>query len=412
MINWLKVVAINLTDFANEIRPGPFVPFTRDLVPPQSGLSLDVKASDAETLLKDFEIAPGLYQYILPARGGPIDLGDQALWQGITTAMWAFKYAVTQDPEDAKTLGRAVSAMTFHQPGGRLIRGVIPGTTTSLDDASNDSASGHLAGLHFASIYGDVYSKSLATGLLDRWSASVIPQAALLSPLGQPTPFGALLQGSFTDPLRLTLYLALMRSAGQLGRYNAALKAFRPLVRYPKVRLWSWDTDYDTHRAALHLSILLDLETDPAIRADYLAGLTRIWRMVRFSANPWVGFLIARHLPGLIEPDVRSLQIVLSECDPLTKSRGNVERINSKDADLWRSRGVQFVSYGGHLRATQPLPPWLRPNQDFFWQRNQYDVDGWVGNTSPDVRYTSVDFLAAWWLACLVIKEQKGNVFQ
>lgn len=336
-----------------------------------------------------------IYRYKLPT-----DSGDQCLWHGIATAMTAIKSSVTCGY--ASQLQVCMEGLgSFLLDGHRLVRGWREDRSYQ-DDVSNDQCGGFLAGVYFGWKYGDYYCKNLARKYISILAKELLNNNhALVNVNGQSTTYGALEQGWKTDPLRLTLLLAVYKVAYTITEepvyadiYNELASKHLAILSYAKVRLLWWDTDYDTHRAAIHYTILCDLETDKKLHRAYFRGLERVWRIARKSANPWVFYLARRHSPL----PQQELDRVLKHLNEMTleDKQWNVEKINSSDGK-WQEEGVRFFNWGGRLRASQPLPRWKIGSQDFFWQRNLYSVDDWVGNKQADARYNGLDFLAAYW---------------
>jgi hypothetical protein len=151
---------------------------------------------------------------------------------------------------------------------------------------------------------------------------------------------------------------------------------------------------YDTHRAAIHLAILNDL--DPSC-SYYKEGLKRMLPAATREGNIWVMLLC--DWSGLTV-DHSIIKKVLSEFGVPERMRGNVERLNSKEEALWNSRGVKFKKWNGELQATQPLPRWTCGSQDFYFQRNLRSVDNWAGHTGPaDTFHSGLDYLLCYYFA-------------
>lgn len=439
LLSTIKIGGIQLTDALNKLPvKDPFDEFTRPAVvkDPDNPETLLLKAAKFEKDLEMFFVNDCIYSYGLPMpAGSPVDPGDQCIWHGVTTAMWAFKYSVTKDPLDLEKLRVCMKGLDMHQtvhgePQRRLIRGFRPPTENERngpeevmqgpqlfirrgdwwieDMASNDSAGGHVLGIYFAWVYGDADIKKKAVILIKGIADELLNHDnALVLPSGGPTEFGALIQGWKTDPLRLALALTIYKMAGVMSgeakysdRYTSLVKTYRgdKLAAFAKVKLnlLSLDTTADSHRAAFCLSILGDLETNADWKGNYLAGLQRTWDVVHKGMNVWIALLNARH-NHLDAGLVGNLKIILSEFTAEDKLR-NVEQINSKDKAFWVLMGVKFVTVKGHLRATQPLPSWKMGSQDFFWQRNRNSVDDWIGSVEPSCLHNGVDFLLAYWL--------------
>lgn len=392
--NVVKVGGIWLADIINHLHD-PFEEFDR---PEELKYHewLHEKAGKFEVDLQDFfQPDRSIYHYNIP-----FNSGDQCLWHGITTAMYALKYSVTKNQADLDRLVQCTYGLVQHQlvpvNGGpvRLIRGWRPDNTYE-DEVSNDQVSGHLIGIYFLWKYGDIacrdVAKVLIAGLADELA---INDNKLINEDGSVTKHGSLENGLYTDPLNLTLCLAIYRTAYQitgermyLARYDMLVKKYRPLVPYANVRLLWWEKTHHAHRAAIHYSILCDLETDHDLNRAYLAGLLRTWRMERKSANPWIYFLMRRVC--LYDPEhIDKCRKHLKEFT-LEDKQYNVQRINSDR--------VETFQWGKHRRARQPVARWRAGSQDFFWQRHMYSADDWVGNAVGNVRHNGCDFLIAYW---------------
>jgi hypothetical protein len=63
------------------------------------------------------------------------------------------------------------------------------------------------------------------------------------------------------------------------------------------------------------------------------------------------------------------------------------------------SGAVESVKWGGNVRAKETLPLNKRGSQDFFWQRNLFSLDEWVGVMKPTVYHSGLDFLLCYHLA-------------
>lgn len=394
MITTIKAKLCRVIDWLDATRD-PFEEFTRpanfkDEVPP----SLRSLAAEFERdLVANFLIRRSTivnYRIPLPV-GSPLDLGDQALWHGIATAMMAFKYSVTHSLEDGDRLTDWVMGLNDHQPAGRLIRGLDESGNHTEENASNDQATGHLAGIYFAWRYGPPSAVTLARGLIYTWATDVLQHGfALVNPEGEPTTYGALIRGWLTDPLRLSLAIAMMSAAWRMtsdaqfaDAYWKLRDQYGELLPYAKMRLGQFDTTYDTHRAALHLAIIRDSYGGK----EAFDGLSRLWQMEHKTGNPWVGYLCHMQ-PGTMSRLSRDqCRKMLREFVP--DDYLNMERINSTDETIPKIR------WKGEWCSLQPMPRWKVSRQDFFWQRSLYAMDKYG---PADSRYSGLDFLAAYWL--------------
>lgn len=399
MITAIKVKACQAIDWL-DARRDPFQEFTRPAEfrgTPAPKLSVLAQQYE-EHLLSRFLILGGrIVNYRIPLDPTiPLDLGDQAIWHGIATAMMSFKYMVTKDPAAAKLVSDWVDGLVAQQPGGRLVRGINDWPDTIQDDASNDQATGHLAGLYFAWRCGPPEVASTARVAIMAWAAHIIAHGyALVGPDGKPTTYGALDRGWLTDPLRASLLIAIMVAAWKMTGMSAfadaywkMMKLYGALLPYAKMRLWKFDTTYDTHRAALHLAII----TDAYGGSEAHAGLQRIWRMQHKTGNAWVWGLC--HLKKGVVEDAD--MIGLAECKKALSEfefgdMTNSEHINSTDPTFIFDR----MSWKGEPCSLQPMPRWRCVAQDFIWQRSLYAMDK---HGPADSRYSGLGFLAAYWL--------------
>ena len=394
IVNYAKVALVWLADAINQAFD-PFHDFTR---PEELRYHEWLHEKEAQ-----FSVDMGVFWW--PERSTyrhklPNDAGDQALWHGVYTAMWAMKHSVTGGELDR--LKACAEGLMQHQtptPGlpKRLIRGWNEDGTYQ-DDVSNDQATGHILGIYFLWKYGDGECRDMATELAENLAYELLfHEDSLIGADGEPTTHGRLVNGHLTDPLRLTLALAIYAVAAHLTsspsfamRYDDLVKRFGPILPYANVELLWWKKSHHAHRAAIHYSILCDLEKDHGTHRRYLAGLLRTWRMERKSGNPWIYYLMRRVC--LYDPaHEERVKIHLKEMY-LENKQWNVEKINSDE--------VETFKWGGKTLTKQPLPRWRVGSHDFLWQRQMFSADDWIGNRPGMlglVRHNTGDFLAAYW---------------
>jgi hypothetical protein len=369
IINLLKVGAIWLCDLLNKL----WDPFEQATLPT---VTVDLPTLEEKLFahLQTNHVAGGKFAYQLPMAD---DAGDYALFQGLYLAMLALKKADTT---------AALSALQALFRNDTLIRGLRSDGTMN-DTTSNDSGTGVLFGL---------WAAKDAT-LIKAWAQKICDSGYALTDLnGVPTQYGQLEQGWKTDPLRITLLLAILALAGRdfEPHYEKLYEKYRLLLRYPKVKLLWWDTDYDTHRAAIHLRVLWELTHDTI----YRDGLRRIHRIMRKANNAWVEALCA---PALERSDVNLSMLYTFTYEDRIK--GAVQSINSGTVESvnWPPNFPSWLGFLGttNKRAKQTLPIDKRGSQDFFWQRNMFSLDEWVGATTPSLYHSGLDFLICYWLA-------------
>lgn len=421
MIESLKAALIRATDFVNKVHD-PFDDFTRPKITEGESKYLhELEASFYDDLVGRFWGCDGqilLHRIPLP-QGSPIDTGDQAIWHGIYTGVLALRYHLAPNPGVANRvyadLVQCSKGLQLHQTfhgeqNPRLIRGVSDDLKTFEDEASNDSATGHLFGIYFGWKFGPkslrpVFSQ-LALGLA---SEILAHDHAIVRQDGKPTRYGALIDGWKTDPLRLTLALAIYAVAATLTDQPAFMKAYsdlyvkyKPILAYPKVKFLWMENYNDTHRAAIHLAILADLTQGPA-RQTYIYGLERMRRMIDKEANIWINAICDWGGYGWA-PDNRDDALrVLGEF--------SLERKSSNEGRDAYARWFKVVNppwkwfkplvWNGKWMANQPIPRWAARSQDFFWQRNLRSLDVGTNGHGADSILNGGDFLAAYWMSRL-----------
>jgi hypothetical protein len=412
------IAKVNALKVADQItsKLDPFDEFTRLPLPkyPEK-FSVKAKRFEDDFVSRFSAFDGGMWEYRITTDPNANDEGDQCIWHGIYTTMWALKYAATQNSADLERLRLCMKGLDLHQtahgePVRRVIRGTKKnpdGTLFIRDDVSNDGATGHICGIYFSWLYGDADIKAkaaiLARGMADEL---INHHYALVLPNGNPTEFGALINGLLTDPLRLALCLCILKVASKItgeplyeqhyrkveSEYNSGC-----LAAYAKAKLVTIEKKYDSHRAAICLSILSDIEDDSSLKSCYKNGLARTWAIEHKSGNTWIAFLNARHNP-LTATEITQVKKMLSEFALENKVAGNVQTINSDKGDQLKQYGVRLMKWGGQWVSSQPLPRWMVGDQDFLWQRNLYSVDDWKGRNIPDTYHNGGDFLVAYWL--------------
>jgi hypothetical protein len=383
ILNVIKLLVIWLTDFVNWC----YYPF--DLkqtygLPLQDLQKLDTLS--IADLMARFMQPSGEFYYTMPR---PADAGDTALFQGIATGMKILRGDdVTNQFNFIKTLF----------PNNRLIRGYY-GDGTMNDTTSNDSASGMLFFFYCAIRFGSSQVHQEASDLLVAWLRQLkADNWSLCAQDGTPTTYGVLDNGILTDPLRVTILLGLLVlgvtcSSEFVDDYNYIHDKYILILSYPKVKFLWWDTKYDTHRAAINLHVLYVMTRDNR----YKRGLERIWRITKKENNAWVYTLCYPALDDKSESAF--VNIMLSTFDLAKRQLGDLQSINDDQPAVTWPKQLPFGLTTPVQRSVSPLPLNKRGSQDFFWQRDMNSLDEWVGNTSPDVYHSMLDFLVCYNLA-------------
>lgn len=388
LANLIKTKGIRFADFLTK-HHDLFDEFTRPILLPANAMPLEeMEAFFFKQIQDDFILSNGIFTIRKVYAMETVDLGDQALWHGIYTAMLAKKFLSTGDKSVKLLLDTSLVAMKQLFQNGFLVRGRDPISNAIQDDVSNDALTGIMAGIYFATKAGGNtvdLAEMIGTELINH-------NYALVNQDGSPTTYGQLENGILTDPLRITLLLAMLHTCVLAG-YSKAFWHFvrlsmkyENLIPYAYVRLIWLYKDYDMHRAALHLYVL---EQGPTVEISNLAaqGLERIWSFARKSMNPWVGALCGHPcVERLAEFDIaaRGLQVQMT---------------NSDKADHWAKYGVRIILWNDNWEASQPLPFWAIGSQDFFFQRDLFSLDNWEGATDTSLRFSGLDFLCAYWFS-------------
>jgi hypothetical protein len=414
LINYLKVGLVKLADLYNRLFD-PFDEFTRPAcfkTPTEAFQSKEERFfKDLVDNFKALESPTTIVWNYKKTADGVLDLGDQALWHGVTTYMLCLKYSQQPTNQLEDLIVRSAHGMFLHQraywePRARLVRGVgdVLGREYK-DDASNDTLTGHVLGIYGLLKYGPVESRQLGVQLARGIADSLIDHNFCLTNVdGSVTRFGKLVNSYLTDAMNLGICLVTLKLASSTWNYllpefeqpyQDLVKKYKPILPYAHVTLGSLRHDYDAHRAAIVYSLLADLEKDHDTGKYYISGLMRSWKRERKSRNPWIYYLMRRMM--LMDPtDWQGCLIRLAEMEVEEKSNVQ-ERKNSIDEAFWKEHGVKFFQYGGNLRASQPLPLWKIGSQDFFWQRCQYSVDDWIGGNPGGQWHNGLDFLVCYW---------------
>lgn len=409
LANIVKVGGICLADSVNHLW-NPFKPFTRPFVQKRNE-PLYNKVNKFEANFSNFLHDGIVYDSTISFGTQFDDVGDEALWHGVAVAMWAMKYSTTKNPADLEQIRNGMIGLDLHQtahgePVRRLIRGVQDPSNPQgsfIDDVSNDGVSGHILGIYYAWLHGDVDIKQKAEILVRGIADEVLNNNyCLVGPTGAPTSFGHLINGLKTDPLNMTLCLAILRVAYAIIPDPKYITAYKNVLEvygsahfynYPKASFLTFNNWNDDHRAAIHLSILADFDE------RFNKGLKRLWKLNKDSGNAWVAYLCGRHISI---PREELVPCIIRMTEFYVEDENNTEKINSTNPAV-ASLGIKLKKYAilpfmkGRSVADQPLPLHWTGSQDFRWQRCAYSVDDWIGINVPTQEFFGLDFLIAYW---------------
>lgn len=392
MLSFLKSKVLSWVDALDAIND-PFLEFTRPACLKSVSQTLHEKAALFEEELPSFLSADGksVYYEIPFDPKVPKPLGDFVLHQGLAIAYNAVRFAATGSflgyhPEWLEGLARCL--IPYGEGGVRLVRGITEDGTIVYDDASNDTATGVLVGCGFTMQFGPPEAQKRASDILKSLAQSLLAHDyALIDAQGNPTTYGALIQGWKTDPLRASLCMAILALTGYEDAYQSLVREYGDLIQFAKMRFW-WVNSYsDTHRAAIHLALLgnrrsLGLATD---------GLKRLWAMEHKTGNAWIACLVAWSTRTLLEPDVAAFKKILSEFDPETQ-KTNAWHDNT-GSQPWV--GAHKILWNGEYVVDQPVPVWMKGSDEFRWIRNPYTLTN--GTNPASARHHGIGFLLPYW---------------
>jgi hypothetical protein len=359
------------------------------------------------------------------------DLADTPMFTGLFAATSCLRASVENGPmreqalDDARVaLGGLRFLMDVTGVPGLMARGVRRVRAPQDDEKRKDRKKKWLQGEGGFADYrwrADVSMDQYANGLLPPISAcrGLFPQQVtdlvrdvaahllandmkLVDPDGEVTRFGDLSRRSgagFNSIAQLVGYatFALAAELDDDARWAEQLERLRDRDRVParsrttNLRVLGI-TNYSNDLMAWNLhGVLLPLarETgDPAL-PDLRHGMYRSWLRVRGDGNPYFAASFCR-----IEPH---------DCDwrALREGRELLERFPLEKRKLPLAPELSRLSRrwlpGRKLKpqARQPVPIELRPVSSFEWKSSPYRL---TGGSSPEIEYTGLDFLAAYWL--------------
>jgi hypothetical protein len=233
----------------------------------------------------------------------------------------------------------------------------------------------------------------------------------IVDPDGRPTRFGDLTWRSgagFNSIAQLTAWGA-MAWAAELDddeRWARERDRLRDALRIPararttNLRLLGVTNHsndlmaFDLYRALLPL---VRRTADPA-GADLRHGLWRAWLRVRPDGNAY--FAAVR---CAVEPETCDRTSLVDAAQLLARFPLEKRKVASAPelADLPRR---WLPGRKGKTLAREPVPIELRPPSSFEWKSSPYRVEG---SARPEVAYTGLDYLAAYWM--LVAADPEGS---
>jgi len=402
-------------------------------------VGLLIKASEFREALVERHTSPeGLLLYRIQlsrwqqdlASGSYPGLADTPTFTGIWAATSCTRARVEPDPREAlDDARRALEGLRFLMDvtgkRGLLARGVRRDAGRDTTDLSGKWLPG-AAGFENYVYRGDVSADQFANGLLpavaacregfprltrdlavDFASHLLDNEMKLVDGDGRQTRFGDLSWRSgqgFNSIFQLTGYAAFVlaaeldddpRWAAQRDllrdRYRVAARSRRTNLRVlgitnPSNDLMSWNL----YRVLIPLARARRDEALPELRH----GLHRSWLRVRDDGNAYFAALLCHVEPESCDPAALSEALSLLDEFPLDKRKiiPSPEALGALPARLLPGRKWRRL-------AADPVPVELRPVSSFEWKSSPYRLEAGV---DPDIEYTGLDFLAAYWLTRLL----------
>lgn len=425
------------------------------IAPVTSGGLPSLEAWERELTIRyerDVEVEGVLWQ---PLRSGQGQLepdaygsgGDSLLYTGIAAATWAWKYSVTQDPQDGDRVLRALRGLWIltHAAGpGVLCRCAFPvgreaewNYPAAWDSRLRDGFVNRMdpAGSYPDPVFGGQLPQSrfytratkdqlsgLVFGLANLWhyvATAPVPDATL-----QATVRSTVTQitadvikqlrdydwrirdargendtsaDDVDDLLKLAL-LAVGRAVGLHGMESRFLDEFRSFKgtfgilgaadRYNNLE------QYYAHslRAQRAFSIWL-LDDDADRRSTMVEYSEKHWRRwTEGHKNAWLAFLWASMAGGDSEATAEGDEALLELMAKPTRLW------SSPLSERWEAPGFFAVTFGTTARFV--LPVYLRkPNAYFTWQKEPWDPGELPYEQLGLAESTGLDFLAPYWLS-------------
>jgi len=431
LLDCLKGLTLSVIDQIN-ISFSPFDPFTRDTDEADTK-GLRVKA---DYYWKDIQanwlFGPKREFYWHASRN---DLGDMCIWQGVYTAMCAFKYVKEPEPLVLKATLQALFGMNKLQTlsgANKLVRGsdsingpyakdpsrkyYFNGEYVYIDNVSESTLIGHLFGLwafHYTGL-----KNPLVTQMISDLADQLIADGYILKNTDGSTPkFGNLKPGFLTAPIRIAALCSLFSLAYAITQkpiyreeYNKIHKAYRGALTHPETHFLWIHPFYQDVLAYMCLTMLLTTEKglvdkDDGLIKDLTKSFDVLWEKTNRDGNPFYYAMYRLSTEKeFLEQGKQSLKTLREFDTEFNRGKQKVEKINSFNPSIPKVTWGYFSKK--QTIARQPLPIWRRPGADFFWQRDPRSLDGDIGIKEVVETYNGMDFLVAYYLLRLIILPQ------
>ncbi len=235
----------------------------------------------------------------------------------------------------------------------------------------------------------------------------------LTDPDGRPTRFGDLSASSgfgFNSLAQLTGYavFALAAALDPDRRWESQRDRLRDddkvVARAQRTNLRVFgitNTSNDLMAWNLYrvLVPLMRRSNDPAL-PDLLRGMRRTWRRVRGDRNAYFTLVYCR-----LEPEGCDATLLETARDQLAAFPQNKRKI-APPAALAELPKRLLPGRKWRRQARDPVPMQLRPVSSFEWKSSPYRLRYSV---APDIEYTGLDFLVAYWLYVEVTAASRAN---
>jgi hypothetical protein len=386
-------------------------------------MSLDEKAAHFQAVLEGRDRRHGYVTLMeLPAPGvlaGAVQetSDNDGLWTALHIAAQSFRYAATGDPGARALARRSMQALIRLEtitgipgfPARAICRPGEPGCPAGASpphrewrpspvedgwwwkgDTSSDELDGHFFAFHvFSALAADDEERAAVRAAAQRIMDHILDHGyRLVDADGEPTTWGVWAPAALNDDprwweerglnsLEILSHLKVAHALTGERRYEDAYRELIDRHRYAinalRVKV-PGGVSHDDQLAFLAYYPLLQLETDPGLRALYTASLEHTWSRERLEANPLWNFIYGASTgaPCDVEAAVATLRDM--PLDLVLWPTRNAHRADLRFDPALAARGVQ--------RLLRPLPLTERPLAS--WDADPFVLDGGSGLVELD----------------------------
>ncbi len=370
-----------------------------------------------------------------PNQGGSVDHhhdhGDSAIWTGHYLAGEAYRYDLTGDTRALTGATRAVAGLELlldvaNNGGGLLSRCAVPMSSPDIAQMQGSSnyfvgsvggqpwgAKGNISrdqylgvGLGLGQAYHRIPSLRPEVGPLIERIVGYLEANDWIATQADGVTFST----TFAQAPAMILSFTGLAAMVDPGTWDALHQQYSPLADIIWLPGWlsSQDPHFQYYKFNLshsNLVILAELETDPDRYRGYLKLMRTMRAAVGHHQNAWFDGIYAMVMPSLaatLGPQVKN------ELDHWAlRPRRGFSIANSQDPTIsqtvWMPTTASIPGVGNVVGgqspvsyATYPVAIEKRPQTDYLWQRNPFDLDG---GSDPKAQWPGIDLLLPYWFA-------------